>query len=67
MYGSFIRISMPVSPGAFAHPVDARGTGVLLDASERLGEILAGQELLPQAHLGGVRGGVARHRGWTAL
>ena len=42
-----------------AHPVDARGTGVLLDASERLGEIPAGQELLPQARLGGVSGGVA--------
>ena len=50
-----------------AHPVDACGTGVLLDASERLGEVLAGQELLPQARLGGVRGGVARRRGWTAL
>src|SRR6266511_4106500 len=49
-----------------AHPVDARGTGVLFDASERLGEILAGQELLPQARLGGVRGGVARRRGWAA-
>src|SRR5262249_677721 len=31
-----------------AHPVDAWGTGVLLDASERLGEIPAGHELLPQ-------------------
>ena len=50
-----------------AHPVDARGTGVLLDASERLGEILAGQELLPQARLGGVRSGVTRRRGWTSL
>ena len=50
-----------------AHPVDARGTGVLLDASERLGEIPAGQQLLPQARLGGVSGGVARRRGWTAL
>src|SRR5918997_2986349 len=50
-----------------AHPVDARGTGVLLDASERLGEILAGQQQLPQARLGGVRGGVARRRGRTAL
>ena len=50
-----------------AHPVDAWGTGVLLDASERLGEILAGQELLPQARLGGVRCGIARRRGWTAL
>src|SRR5215207_6074721 len=50
-----------------AHPVDARGTGVLLDASERLGEVPAGQELLPQARLSGVRGGVARRRGWAAL
>src|ERR1700694_1017467 len=51
-----------------AHPVDARGTGVLLDASERLGEVPAGQELLPQApRLGGVRRGVARRRGWTVL
>src|SRR5215472_8982242 len=55
----------PQLPGA--HPVDARGTGVLLDASERLGEILASQELLPQARLGGVRSGVARRRGWAAL
>ena len=53
---------MPVSPGAFAHPVDTRGTGVLLDASERLSEILAGHELLPQARLGGVRSGVIRRR-----
>ena len=36
-----------------AHPVDARGTGVLLDASERLGEIPTGQELLPQARPAG--------------
>ena len=50
-----------------AHPVDASGTGVLLDASERLSEIPAGQELLPQARLGGVRSGVARRRGWTLL
>ena len=50
-----------------AHPVDAWGTGVLLDASERLGEIPAGQELLPQARLGGVRCGIAWRRGWTAL
>ena len=46
-----------------AHPVDARGTGVLLDASERLGEIPTGQELLPQrTRLGGVSGGIARRR-----
>jgi hypothetical protein len=67
MYGSFIRISMPVSPGAFAHPIDARGTGFLLDASERLDEILTGQQLLPQARLGGVSCGVARRRRSTVL
>ena len=50
-----------------AHSVDARGTGFLLDARERLGEILAGHQLLPQACFGGVRCGVARRRGWTAL
>ena len=50
-----------------AHPVDASGTGFLLDASERLGEILAGQELLPQARLGGVSGGVIRRRVDAAL
>ena len=58
---------MPVSPGAFAHPVDASGTGVLLDASERLGEIPAGQELLPQAPRGGVSGGAVRRRVVAAL
>src|SRR5215210_610948 len=50
-----------------AHPVDARGTGVLLDASERQGEVLAGQESLPQARLGGVSGGVIRRRTVAAL
>src|SRR6202022_3282546 len=50
-----------------AHPVDARSTGVLLDASERVGEIPAGYELLPQARLGGVRCGIARRQGWTVL
>jgi hypothetical protein len=45
-----------------AHSVDACGTGVLLDASERLGEVLAGEHLLPQARLGGVSGGVVRRR-----
>jgi hypothetical protein len=50
-----------------AHPVDARGTGVLLDASERLGEVLTGQEPLPRARLGRVRGSLARRRGWAAL
>src|SRR6266567_1624290 len=48
-----------------AHPVDASGTGVLLDASERLGEILAGEKPLPQARLGGVRSGLVRRRGWA--
>ena len=50
-----------------AHPVDARGTGVLLDASERLSEIPAGQEQLPQARVGGVRCGIASRRRWTPL
>ena len=50
-----------------AHPVDAWGTGVLLDASERLGKIPTGQALLPQARLGGVSGGVARRRVAAAL
>src|SRR5512132_1792301 len=51
-----------------AHPVDAWGTCVLLDASERLGEIPAGQELLPQGtRLGGVSGGVIRRRIVAAL
>ena len=46
-----------------AHSVDAWGTGFLLDAFQCLGEILAGHDLLPQAHLGGVRSGIARRRG----
>ncbi|MGZ3472677.1 MAG: hypothetical protein ACXVA6_22180 [Isosphaeraceae bacterium] len=46
-----------------AHPVDAWGTGLLLDAFQCLGEILAGQDLLPQACFGGVRSGIARRRG----
>ena len=51
-----------------AHPVDARGTGVLLDASERLGKVPAGQELRPQrTRLGGVSGGVIRRRIAAAL
>ena len=50
-----------------AHPVDARGTGVPLDASERLGKVLAGQEQLPQASRGGVSGGAVRHRVVAAL
>jgi hypothetical protein len=51
-----------------AHPVDTSGTGVLLDASKRLGEIPAGQKLLPQAtRLGGVSGGVIRRRIAAAL
>ena len=44
-----------------AHSVDAWGTGVLLDASERLGKVPAGHELLPQApRFGGVSGGAVR-------
>ena len=51
-----------------AHPVDARGTGVLLDASERLGQVPAGEDLLPQrARVGGVSGGVIRRRIAAAL
>src|SRR5207245_11767981 len=50
-----------------AHSVDASGTGVLLDTSERLGEIPAVQELLPQARFGGVSGGAIRRRGAAAL
>ena len=50
-----------------AHPVDASGTGVTLDPSERRGEILAGHEQLPQASLGGVRSGVVWRRGWAVL
>ena len=50
-----------------AHSVDTRGTDVPLDASERFSEIPAGQEQLPQARLCGVRGGIARRRGWTLL
>ena len=56
----------PQLPGA--HPVDARGTGVLLDASERLGKVPAGQELLPQTpRVGGVSGSVVRRRIVAAL
>ena len=55
----------PQFPGA--HPVDARGTGVLLDASERLGKVLAGQNLLPQTRRGGVSGGAVRRRIIAAL
>src|SRR5271167_1945497 len=50
-----------------AHPVDASGTGVALDTSERLSEIPAGQGPLPQARLGGVSAGVVRRRGAAAL
>jgi hypothetical protein len=51
-----------------AHPVDARGTGVPLDASQRLSQVPAGQELLPQrTRLGGVSGGVIRRRIAAAL
>src|ERR671924_1066996 len=60
-------VSQPRPQLLGAHPVGAGSPGVLLDASERLGEVPAGQEPLPQARLGGVRSGVARRRGWTAL
>jgi hypothetical protein len=51
-----------------AHPVNASGTGVLLDASERLRKILAGQELLPQrTGVGGVNVGLVRRRIVAAL
>jgi hypothetical protein len=50
-----------------AHPVDARGTGVVLDASERLDEVLAGEKPLPQARRSGVRPGLVRRRGAAAL
>ena len=50
-----------------AHPVDASGTGVTLDTSERLGKILPGQELLPETCRCGVRCGVTRRRMIAAL
>jgi hypothetical protein len=50
-----------------AHPVDARSTGVLLDASERLGEVPTGEQLLPQARRGGVSDGSVRRRIMAAL
>jgi len=50
-----------------AHPIDASGTGVLLDTSERRREIPAGEETLPQARVGGVRRGHVRRRGATPL
>jgi len=61
---------MAVKPGPqfpTAHPVDASGTDVLLDASERLGEIPAGEHQLPQVRLGGVSDGVIRRRADAAL
>jgi len=48
------------------HAVDARGTGVALDASERQGKVLTGHDLLPQTCLGGVSGGVIRRRAVAA-
>src|SRR5450755_3974494 len=61
-------VMQPRSQLLGAHPVDARGTGVPLDASERLGEIPAGQKQLPQrARVGGVSGGVIRRRIAAAL
>ena len=50
-----------------AHPVDASGTGVSLDPSERLGEILAGQKLLPETRLCRDERGVIRRRRVAAL
>src|SRR4029453_3149126 len=45
------------------HPVDARGTGVLLDPPERRRQVLAGEELLPEPPGGdGVRRGLAGRR-----
>jgi len=56
-------VMQPRSQLLGAHPVDAWGTGVSLDASERLGEIPAGQEQLPQrTRFGGVSDGVIRRR-----
>jgi hypothetical protein len=49
------------------HAIDASGTGIALDASERQGEILAGQDPLPRARLGGVSDGVIRRRAAAAL
>ena len=49
------------------HPVDASGTGVSLDTSERLSEIAAGEHQLPQPRLGGVSDGVTRRRVAAAL
>jgi hypothetical protein len=49
-----------------AHPIDASGTGVLLDASERRGKIPARGELFPQAHRGGVSDGPVRRRAVAA-
>jgi hypothetical protein len=50
-----------------AHPVDACGTGVLLDESERRRESLTGEESLPQTRVGGVRRGLIRRRGTARL
>jgi hypothetical protein len=60
-------VSQPRPKVLGAHPVDASGTGLLLDTSERLSEILTGQELLPETHLGGLRHGVTRRREQTRL
>jgi hypothetical protein len=49
------------------HPVDAWGTGVLLDASERRGEVVAGENPLPQARHGGVSFPVRGRRPVAAL
>ena len=60
-------VSQPRPELLGAHPVDASSTGVTLDTSKRQEEVLTGQELLPQAHPGGVSGGVIQRRVDAAL
>ena len=60
-------VSQPRPELLGAHPVDASSTGVTLDTSKRQEEVLTGQELLPQAHHGGVSGGVTQRRVDAAL
>jgi hypothetical protein len=55
----------PNPPGR--HPVDARGTGVLLDTSQRPHEAVTGEKHLPQTRLRGVRRGLVRRRGIAPL
>ena len=49
------------------HRVDASGTGVALNTSERRHEVLAGEDLLPQARSSGVSDGVVGRRAVAAL